>query len=111
MVNRGKDGRDERLRALAWLDDARRIDSITYDEEREVVLGDQKFGDDHPIILPLQGVSRGAGHIVNAECMLPRVDPPDWFFFAFISQLRKECQASGTYNYTSYSEVPSFRLM
>ena len=24
MVNQGKDGRDERLRALAWLDDARR---------------------------------------------------------------------------------------
>ena len=38
MVNQEMDGRDERLRALAWLDDARRIDHITYNEGLEVVL-------------------------------------------------------------------------
>lgn len=38
MVNQEKDRRDERLHALSWLDDARRIDHIMYDEELEAVL-------------------------------------------------------------------------
>ena len=33
MVNQVKDRRDERLHALSWLEDARRMDHIVYDEE------------------------------------------------------------------------------
>lgn len=46
-------------------------------------------GDDHPIALSPQDHPRRAGHIVNAERVIPQIHPRNWSIFGLTSQLKE----------------------